>query len=350
MPLDARAGALESFARCRPVARRRLSRFAARAEGDRRHGLPSDAIHYRAAFGRPLDYYTGLVFEITPKARRLLVGGGRFDRLLTLLGAKKPIPAVGFSLWLDRIERIARRADNDHHHRAALQGPDEGTGAGRFRARRACRQPPGDDRYYRGRVEGRADVEVAFLSASEIAREIGQGSVDFGVTGEDLIREDLPSGETRREIWPASASATPTSWSPCRKSGSMSIPWPTSTTSPPISARATAAGCDRHEILAADPAVLLAAARHPALPHRRKPRRHRRRAGGRLGRHHRRHHLDRLDAAGQSPEGARRRRHPEVAGLPGRLAAPARCRRRSVASGDRGAGECDDICGLGLYF
>ncbi|TFX37310.1 ATP phosphoribosyltransferase regulatory subunit, partial [Escherichia coli] len=40
----------------------------------------------------------------------VLAGGGRFDRLPTLLGAENHIPAVGFSLWLDRIEtaRTAR--------------------------------------------------------------------------------------------------------------------------------------------------------------------------------------------------------------------------------------------------
>ncbi|RYG63900.1 ATP phosphoribosyltransferase regulatory subunit, partial [bacterium] len=38
-----------------------------------------------------------------------LAGGGRYDRLLTFLGAKAPIPAVGFSIWLDRI-RTAREA------------------------------------------------------------------------------------------------------------------------------------------------------------------------------------------------------------------------------------------------
>jgi ATP phosphoribosyltransferase regulatory subunit HisZ len=65
----------------------------------------SSAIRYDAAFGRPLDYYTGLVFEIsTPGATQPLIGGGRYDRLLTLLGADKPIPGVGFSVWLDRIE------------------------------------------------------------------------------------------------------------------------------------------------------------------------------------------------------------------------------------------------------
>ncbi len=67
-------------------------------------------ITYRAAFGRPLDYYTGLVFEVTQKGSdAVLVGGGRFDRLLTLLGAVDDIPAVGFSLWLDRIEQARAR-------------------------------------------------------------------------------------------------------------------------------------------------------------------------------------------------------------------------------------------------
>lgn len=58
----------------------------------------------------------------------------------------------------------------------------------------------GNDRSYRGRVEGRDDIEIAFLSASEIAREIGNGSVDFGVTGEDLVREGLADADRRMEI------------------------------------------------------------------------------------------------------------------------------------------------------
>jgi len=61
-------------------------------------------VRYRAAFGRPIDYYTGLVFEARLNgASDTLAGGGRYDRLLTMLGADRPIPAVGFSLWLDRI-------------------------------------------------------------------------------------------------------------------------------------------------------------------------------------------------------------------------------------------------------
>lgn len=58
----------------------------------------------------------------------------------------------------------------------------------------------GNDRSYRGRVEGWDDVEIAFLSASEISREVGAGTVDFGVTGEDLVREGLADADNRVEF------------------------------------------------------------------------------------------------------------------------------------------------------
>ncbi|QPC94622.1 ATP phosphoribosyltransferase [Mesorhizobium sp. INR15] len=59
---------------------------------------------------------------------------------------------------------------------------------------------PGDERSYRARIDGTESVEVAFLSASEIAGEIGQGAVDLGITGEDLLRENLADWEARAEI------------------------------------------------------------------------------------------------------------------------------------------------------
>ncbi|UCI07223.1 ATP phosphoribosyltransferase [Mesorhizobium sp. B1-1-8] len=59
---------------------------------------------------------------------------------------------------------------------------------------------PDDRRKYRARIEGVDTVEIAFLSASEIAGEIGQGSVDLGITGEDLLRENLADWEARAEI------------------------------------------------------------------------------------------------------------------------------------------------------
>jgi ATP phosphoribosyltransferase len=59
---------------------------------------------------------------------------------------------------------------------------------------------PGDDRKYRARIEGLADIEIAFLSASEIAGEIGQGSVDLGITGEDLLRENVADWDRKATI------------------------------------------------------------------------------------------------------------------------------------------------------
>jgi ATP phosphoribosyltransferase len=59
---------------------------------------------------------------------------------------------------------------------------------------------PGDERQYRARIDGAEGIEVAFLSASEIAGEIGKGAVDLGITGEDLLRENLADWESRVEI------------------------------------------------------------------------------------------------------------------------------------------------------
>lgn len=58
-------------------------------------------------------------------------------------------------------------------------------------------EPPKDARTYRAAVASDSRVEVAFLSASEIARELGKGSIDLGITGEDLVREGLPDSENR---------------------------------------------------------------------------------------------------------------------------------------------------------
>lgn len=60
--------------------------------------------------------------------------------------------------------------------------------------------PVGNDRSYRGVIADMPDVEVAYLSASEIARELGNGGVDLGITGEDLVREDLGAADEKVEI------------------------------------------------------------------------------------------------------------------------------------------------------
>jgi ATP phosphoribosyltransferase len=54
----------------------------------------------------------------------------------------------------------------------------------------------GSDRSYRGRISGLPDVEVAFLSAAEIAREVAAGAAHIGVTGRDQVEETIGD-------WPA---------------------------------------------------------------------------------------------------------------------------------------------------
>ena len=58
----------------------------------------------------------------------------------------------------------------------------------------------GDERGYRGRVEGMDDVEVAFFSAGEIAYHLRSGRAHLGVTGEDLVRERIPDADARVEL------------------------------------------------------------------------------------------------------------------------------------------------------
>jgi ATP phosphoribosyltransferase regulatory subunit len=76
------------------------------------HGIDVSRLRFATAFGRGVDYYTGFVFEIHDAQARIagqLVGGGRYDALLSRLGARNPIPAVGFAVWIDRLEAIGSR-------------------------------------------------------------------------------------------------------------------------------------------------------------------------------------------------------------------------------------------------
>jgi ATP phosphoribosyltransferase len=55
-------------------------------------------------------------------------------------------------------------------------------------------------RDYRGAIAGVHGVEVAFLSASEITGRLARGEVHLGVTGEDLVREEIADAENRVEL------------------------------------------------------------------------------------------------------------------------------------------------------
>lgn len=59
---------------------------------------------------------------------------------------------------------------------------------------------PQDDRSYRAHIANEPAIDLQFLSASEIARELGYGRVDLGITGEDLIHETLAHADERVEV------------------------------------------------------------------------------------------------------------------------------------------------------
>ncbi|MCC8951173.1 ATP phosphoribosyltransferase regulatory subunit [Bradyrhizobium sp. Arg62] len=70
-------------------------------------GIDIRKTRFSTAFGRGLDYYTGFEFELHAKGNGAepLVAGGRYDGLMTQLGSAAPIPAVGFSVWIEAMTR-----------------------------------------------------------------------------------------------------------------------------------------------------------------------------------------------------------------------------------------------------
>ncbi len=66
-----------------------------------------------------------------------------------------------------------------------------------FEERGLTLKKTGSEREYSGAVEGIDGVELVLLSAGEIPRELTAGRIHLGVTGSDLVREKIPSWETR---------------------------------------------------------------------------------------------------------------------------------------------------------
>ncbi len=56
---------------------------------------------------------------------------------------------------------------------------------------------PRGARDYRGAIAGLDGVEVAYLSAPEITDQLAAGAVHLGVTGEDLVREQIPDADKK---------------------------------------------------------------------------------------------------------------------------------------------------------
>ena len=88
-----------------------IDQFESRVGFMAARGIKTGATRFSTSFGRGLDYYTGFEFELHAKGNDVepLVAGGRYDGLMSQLGASTAIPAVGFSVWIETLTQVGRR-------------------------------------------------------------------------------------------------------------------------------------------------------------------------------------------------------------------------------------------------
>ena len=92
-----------------------LAAMEARLDALKALGIDPARVSFAARFGRNMEYYTGLVFELWSRdaeGKVQIAGGGRYDTLLEALGANRSIPAVGCAMRTERI-LAARRFAGD---------------------------------------------------------------------------------------------------------------------------------------------------------------------------------------------------------------------------------------------
>lgn len=91
----------QARALCGEVAGRATARLAATFEALRERGV-ADRVRLDLGLLRDLGYYTGAILEVyDPALGHILGGGGRYDELMGRFG--RPLPAAGFSLYLERL-------------------------------------------------------------------------------------------------------------------------------------------------------------------------------------------------------------------------------------------------------
>ena len=88
-----------------------LAAFARRITLMQDRGIAVESCRFLAEFGRSLEYYTGFVFQIecdTPSGPMPIAGGGRYDGLMSDIGARNPVPAVGCAIHTERLLAAVR--------------------------------------------------------------------------------------------------------------------------------------------------------------------------------------------------------------------------------------------------
>jgi ATP phosphoribosyltransferase regulatory subunit len=75
-------------------------------------GLDLSRATFATEFGRSLEYYSGLVFQIEVGDERdvsQIAGGGRYDGLLANIGAPREVPAIGSAIHTERLLAAVER-------------------------------------------------------------------------------------------------------------------------------------------------------------------------------------------------------------------------------------------------
>ncbi|MBR0797124.1 ATP phosphoribosyltransferase regulatory subunit [Bradyrhizobium jicamae] len=87
-----------------------IDQFESRVGFMAARGIDTHQTRFSTSFGRGLDYYTGFEFELHARGdgAEPLVAGGRYDGLMTQLGSATPIPAVGFSVWIETLTQYGK--------------------------------------------------------------------------------------------------------------------------------------------------------------------------------------------------------------------------------------------------
>jgi ATP phosphoribosyltransferase regulatory subunit len=72
-------------------------------------GVDPAKVQFTAHFGRNMEYYTGFVFELWAQDREgpvQIAGGGRYDSMMEMLGARKRVSAIGCAIRTERVLKV----------------------------------------------------------------------------------------------------------------------------------------------------------------------------------------------------------------------------------------------------
>jgi ATP phosphoribosyltransferase len=146
-------------------------------------------------FGRDIEYYTGMVFEIYNSSKKEIARGGRYDGLLKSLGSKKNISAVGAAINLNNLKN-----ERFNYYRVAKQRKIKEGSINFFEKNNFKLTSNGGERNYFAQIEKLPNTKVIYLHAKEIIQRLGDGTLDMGISGLDLLRESTINLQKKIEV------------------------------------------------------------------------------------------------------------------------------------------------------